>query len=234
MIQLLVVRSVEARNHDIVGRFQSVAENHWHIQIQRLPPMASPIDLNGNHPPDVMITDLVHAGSPDTLRRVRCAADDSWGRSPRIPILALVQAQHLVNSDWHRDADDFQCAPYDPREMTARVNALLRHRIHGTAASGLIQLPGTRIHTDHCTAETDDGQTVPLTAREFELLAFFARNRGRFFDRRLLIERVWGADFCGGERTVDVHIRRLRSKLPVSTAVLLETRHGFGYGFRAS
>lgn len=234
MIQLLYVRPHFARASDIQSRFETIAEPHWNIETHRLQPGPSHFASTRNRPPDILLTDLSDGAPQDFLHQVRAAAEDRWGRSPRIPMLALFQARHLGNCEWHRAADDFQCAPYEPHELRARVRALLRHRIPDSGAQGLLQLPGTRIHTEHCTAEADDGRIVPLTTREFELLSFFARNRGRYFDRRLLIERVWGADFDGGERTVDVHIRRLRSKLPDTTAMLLETRHGFGYGLRDS
>ena len=81
------------------------------------------------------------------------------------------------------------------------------------------------------TARNHRGDTLPLTHREFELLHFLCRHRGKFFDRDRLLTHVWGVDFIGSDRTVDIHVCRLRSKLPSHAASLLETRRGLGYGF---
>ena len=74
-----------------------------------------------------------------------------------------------------------------------------------------------------------DGRALPLTPREYELLRFLAEHRGRSFTREQLLLWVWGSGYDGGERTVDIHIRRLRTKLPAETAERLETRRGTGY-----
>ena len=76
------------------------------------------------------------------------------------------------------------------------------------------------------------GRILPLTPREFDLLRFLSLHRGKFFARDRLLDMVWGVDFEGGERTVDIHIRRLRAKMPPESAGLLETRRGIGYGLR--
>ena len=77
------------------------------------------------------------------------------------------------------------------------------------------------------------GLLLPLTPREYELLRFLALHRGKFFARDRLLDLVWGVGFEGGERTVDIHIRRLRAKMPPLAAALLETRRGLGYGLRS-
>ena len=74
---------------------------------------------------------------------------------------------------------------------------------------------------------------LPRTPREYELLRFLALHRGKFFARDRLLDLVWGVGFEGGERTVDIHVRRLRAKMPPLAAALLETRRGLGYGLRS-
>jgi len=84
---------------------------------------------------------------------------------------------------------------------------------------------------DNCEV-TVDGRLVTLTFKEYELLRFLASNRGRVFTRDVLLNEVWGYDYYGGDRTVDVHIRRLRSKIEDSTHIFIETVRNIGYRFR--
>ena len=83
-----------------------------------------------------------------------------------------------------------------------------------------------------CVRDTES-RLLPLTPREYDLLRFLSLYRGKFFARDRLLDMVWGVDFEGGERTVDIHVRRLRAKMPSQAAHLLETRRGIGYGLRS-
>jgi DNA-binding response OmpR family regulator len=127
-------------------------------------------------------------------------------------------------------ADDYLAKPFGMRELVARVRALLR-RASAPAGSDrpiavghLKILPGQR-------RVLRDGAPVPLRPREFDLLLFLARNRGHVFTRDQLLERVWGFDFLGESRTVDVHVRLLRTKLELDPAqpALLQTVRHVGY-----
>jgi two-component system, OmpR family, alkaline phosphatase synthesis response regulator PhoP len=130
-------------------------------------------------------------------------------------------------------ADDYVTKPFSPREIVARVKALGRRAGAGRRTSPLV-LRFDRLEIDEAAREARiDGADVGLKPREFALLLELAANAGVALSRTVLLERVWGFDFEGDERTVDVHVRRLRSKLEerARLAPLLHTVHGFGYKF---
>ncbi|MFY9779855.1 MAG: response regulator transcription factor [Candidatus Baltobacteraceae bacterium] len=130
-------------------------------------------------------------------------------------------------------ADDYVVKPFSPREVVARLRAILR-RSGMKAASVPAVLRLGRLEIDHSAREVRvDGRDVGLKPREYALLVALASNAGVAFSRDTLLERVWGYDFEGDERTVDVHVRRLRMKLEEQHKLeaCLHTVHGFGYKF---
>jgi len=136
-------------------------------------------------------------------------------------------------------ADDYVCKPFSPRELVARIKALLRRSSRG-AVRALEETPVRRfgrLEIDEAAREARvDSQTVALKPREFDLLLELAAHEGIALTRERLIERVWGADFDGDERTIDVHVRRLRAKLEedAGLAPSLQTVRGYGYRFRGA
>lgn len=147
-----------------------------------------------------------------------------------LPIIALARLETLDSLNGHLDVDDFVIEPYDVRELTLRVNRLLKK--NGNTNSGeLIRCGDLVIDLAKCEASVG-GKLVMLTFREYELLKFLARNSGRVFTRQALLNKVWGYDYYGGDRTVDVHIRRLRSKIEDSTHTFIETMRNIGYRFK--
>jgi DNA-binding response OmpR family regulator len=130
-------------------------------------------------------------------------------------------------------ADDYVAKPFSPRELIARIRALARR--HGIAVdAGPLLLRFGRLEIDEAAREARvDGTGVTLKPREFALLLHLASNPGVAFSRGSLLAAVWGFDFDGDERTVDVHVRRLRAKLEEAARLprLLYTVHGFGYKF---
>jgi DNA-binding response OmpR family regulator len=130
--------------------------------------------------------------------------------------------------------DDFLLPPFAPPEARARLEILLYRK--RSIDRGQIVFGSLRIDLNIGTAQdmstAQNGEDLPLTPREFELLVFLLTHRGKLFSRERLVSQVWGLDFTGGERTVDIHIRRIRTKIPEDVAALLETRRGIGYGFR--
>jgi len=130
-------------------------------------------------------------------------------------------------------ADDYVTKPFSPREVTARVKAVLR-RDRGPRDSGgtLLRFEGLAVDRDAREVRAG-GTTVSLSALEFDVLAALADAPGRVFSRRQLLERVWGYDFFGDERVVDVHIRSLRARLGDDAANprLIATVRGVGYKF---
>jgi len=130
-------------------------------------------------------------------------------------------------------ADDYVTKPFSPREVAARVKAVLR-RDRGTRDTGAAVLQFEGLTVDPGAREVRvDGTAVTLSALEFDVLAALAGAPGRVFSRRQLLERVWGYDFFGDERVVDVHIRSLRARLGDDAANprLLATVRGVGYKF---
>jgi len=127
---------------------------------------------------------------------------------------------------FERGADDYITKPFSPREVLARVDAVLRRVRPAHEAAELSEGPLT---LDQARREARlDGVELTLTPREFELLYFLARHPGRVFSRDELLSKVWGYDYRGETRTVDVHVRRLRAKLG-ERADLIATVTGSGY-----
>ena len=131
-------------------------------------------------------------------------------------------------------ADDYVTKPYSARELIARINAVLRRAStssdsieQGVLASGPIKLDIDR-HV-----MTLNNMPISLPLKEFELLEFLMRNSGRVLTRVQLIDRVWGSDYFGDTKTLDVHIKRLREKIEKDPAnpVLIQTVRGLGYKF---
>jgi DNA-binding response OmpR family regulator len=130
-------------------------------------------------------------------------------------------------------ADDYLCKPFSPRELVVRIKAILRRSGRTVAQAGPVLRFG-RLEIDQGAREARvDGADVKLKPREFALLMELAGNAGVALSRDWLLQRVWGFDFNGDERTIDVHVHRLRAKIeePWHLPPLLRTVHGFGYKF---
>lgn len=133
-------------------------------------------------------------------------------------------------------ADDYVTKPYSARELIARIRAVLRRRSAETdsATESVLQGGPVRMDIDRHVV-TVNGEEISMPLKEFELLEILLRNVGRVMTRGQLIERVWGADYVGDTKTLDVHIKRLRSKIePDSSAPqYVVTVRGLGYKFEA-
>ncbi|MGE3955618.1 MAG: response regulator transcription factor [Vicinamibacterales bacterium] len=184
------------------------------------------LNLIAEHPPDLLVLDVMlpQVSGLDICRTVR--GDERTASIPIIMVTARAEeAERIAGLDL--GADDYLAKPFSPGELVARVRALLRRAartpvLDATIAYGPIQLdPGQ--HT-----VTSGGEPVLLTAKEFLLLQYLLRNRGRVLSRDLLLTDVWGYKYTGGTRTVDVHIRRLREKLPLLEQALVTVKQ-FGY-----
>lgn len=149
-------------------------------------------------------------------------------RQRNLPTIALAHLETVSNLNGHLEADDFIVRPCDTRELVVRANRLL-HRNAGSNAE-VISYSDLSIDTARCEV-TVEGHRKILTFREYELLKFLASNPGRVFTRDTLLDRVWGQDYFGGDRTVDVHVRRLRSKIEDCDHVFIETVRNIGYWF---
>ena len=151
-------------------------------------------------------------------------------REVHLPIFALLRRDMLDSIGGHSDIDDFIFKPYDLRELVSRVKRLL-HRTNNTDSDELTRCGDLVIDWAKCEVSIGSRLAI-LTFREYELLKFLTSNRGRVFTREALLNRVWGYDYYGGDRTVDVHIRRLRSKIEDSSHTFIETVRNIGYKFR--
>ena len=148
-----------------------------------------------------------------------------------LPLMVLVAEETLDSIDGHLEvADDFLTSPYDYRELVLRMKRLLNCRTESVDSGELIKCDGLVIDIAKCEV-TVEGKVIELTFKEYELLKFLASNRGRVYTREALLNRVWGYDYYGGDRTVDVHVRRLRSKIEDSKHTFIETVRNIGYRF---
>jgi DNA-binding response OmpR family regulator len=147
----------------------------------------------------------------------------------KLPVIALVGREALGKLN-AIDADDFLLSPYDAHELVLRTKRLLNVSRNGNS-SELIKCDGLVIDLARCEV-TVEGRIVELTFKEYELLKLLAINSGRVHSREALLDQIWGYDYYGGDRTVDVHIRRLRSKIEDSTHTFIETVRNIGYRFK--
>ncbi len=180
------------------------------------------------HAADLVILDLMLPGMDGMAVCRAIRRDTSTSHLPVIMLTARGEEADRI-AGLELGADDYVTKPFSPRELVARVGARLR-RSGGDATTGaaeILEYGPIRIDAASHTV-TLDGQEVKLTAKEFLLLQYFVRHRGRVLSRDLLLTDVWGYQYTGGTRTVDVHIRRLREKLPVLNDAI-ETVKQFGY-----
>jgi len=174
--------------------------------------------------PKAVILDLGLPGEIDGLevcRRLRASGD--------VPIIMLTARDDEIDRvlGFELGADDYVTKPFSPRELAARVKAILRRSDPRPAASPAV-ITIERLEVDTARREARvDGQPVALATREFELLRHLAENQGIALSRRQLLDSVWGPEWVGDERTVDVHVRQLRKKL--ADALPLATVWGVGY-----
>lgn len=149
-----------------------------------------------------------------------------------LPFLAMVQEAHLREVTFIGGLEDFLVAPVPPELLEAKVRFLLKRLNHLAPGSG-IQIGKLKLDVDRYEVSLN-GELLELTYKEFELLKFLATHTGRVFSRDQLLNQVWGYDFIGGTRTVDVHVRRLRAKLGPKYASLIDTVRNVGYKFLES
>lgn len=176
-------------------------------------------------PPDLIVLDLM---LPDLDGLQVCQALRHDPATAAIPIIMLTaradEADRIHGLEL--GADDYVSKPFSPKELVARVAALLRRVTRPTASKRLRYGP-IAIDLDRHAVRLNDAD-VTLTAKEFLLLQYLIEHRGRVLSRDLLLTDVWGYQYTGGTRTVDVHIRRLREKLPVLASAITTIKQ-FGY-----
>jgi two-component system alkaline phosphatase synthesis response regulator PhoP len=175
--------------------------------------------------PDAVVLDLMLPGRSglEVLRELR---EEPTTRDLPVVVLTARSAEMDKLLGFEHGADDYLTKPFSPRELVARLKALLR-RSQPSRSGGTLEVGDLKVDTLAREA-TWKGKELTLTPREFDLLAFMASRPGRVSTREELLRKVWGYDYMGETRTVDVHIRRLRAKLGAKNA-LIETVMGAGY-----
>lgn len=177
---------------------------------------------------DLVLLDLMipEISGTEVCRQIRAKS--------RVPIIMLTAKDSEVDKvvGLEIGADDYVTKPYSSRELVARIRAVLR-RNSGEGIEnepGVMTVSGIRMDIDRHQVSVN-GIPVSLPLKEFELLEFLMRNAGRVLTRMQLIDRVWGSDYVGDTKTLDVHIKRLRAKIETDPAnpTLIQTVRGLGY-----
>jgi DNA-binding response OmpR family regulator len=177
-------------------------------------------------PPDVLVLDLM---LPDVDGFEICRAlrsDPATAAVPIIMVTAKAEESDRIGG-LELGADDYLTKPFSPNELVARVRALLRRSRRAADAASVIRYGTISVDADRHVV-VDRGKEVQLTAKEFMLLHYLLQHRGRLLSRDLLLSDVWGYRYTGGTRTVDVHVRRLREKLPLLQQAIVTVKQ-FGY-----
>ncbi|WP_297188686.1 response regulator transcription factor [uncultured Corynebacterium sp.] len=181
---------------------------------------------------DLVLLDLMLPGmsGTDVCRRLRQVSS--------VPVIMVTARDTELDKvlGLELGADDYVTKPYSSRELIARIRAVLRRGGDNDGAAADQILEGGRVSLDverHIV--TVDGKQVAMPLKEFDLLEYLLRNAGRVLTRGQLIDRVWGADYVGDTKTLDVHVKRLRSKIEAepSRPTQLVTVRGLGYKFEA-
>ncbi len=172
--------------------------------------------------PRVVLLDLGLPGidGAEVCKRIRASSD--------VPVIMLTARDSEVDKvvGLEIGADDYVTKPFSPRELVARVKAVLRRSEEPPVTPRTIEADGFEVDSGRREVVTPGGETVRPTAREFDLLWYLAEHRGLVLSRAQILEAVWGYDYFGETRTVDVHVRQLRKKI---AGVPIETVWGVGY-----
>jgi DNA-binding response OmpR family regulator len=177
-------------------------------------------------PVDVAILDVMLPGISglEVCRLLR--ADRATAALPIIMVTARAEETDRIMG-LEIGADDYLSKPFSPNELLARIRALMRRTRRAEPEDTRLTLGTLNVDLSTHTV-SDDGKEVKLTAKEFMLLQYFLQHRGRVLSRDLLLGDVWGYRYTGGTRTVDVHVRRLREKIPLLVDRLVTVKQ-FGY-----
>ncbi len=182
---------------------------------------------------DLVLLDLMLPGLPGTevCRAIRAISN--------VPIIMLTAKDSEVDIvvGLELGADDYVTKPYKTRELIARIRAVLRRRVEESVAvdDAIVEVGAVRMDVDRHVV-TVAGVETPMPLKEFELLEYLMRNAGRVLTRGQLIDRIWGADYFGDTKTLDVHIKRIRAKIEPDPSAprLLVTVRGLGYRFESA
>ncbi len=186
------------------------------------------IDLFKKEKPDLIILDVMlpDMGGFEVCKNIR--------KESKVPIIMLTAKGEEIDKilGFELGADDYITKPFSPRELLARIKAILKRTRTTNVDTNQIQLGPFKVNVNRREIYKND-VLLELKPKEFDLLKLFIMNPGRVFTRQYLLEQIWGYDYLGDTRTVDVHIRRLRQKIEdnAKNATYIKTIHGVGYKF---
>jgi DNA-binding response OmpR family regulator len=186
------------------------------------------LDLYRKEKPDLIILDVMlpDMGGFEVCKTIR--------KESRVPIIMLTAKGEEIDKilGFELGADDYITKPFSPRELLARIKAVLKRTRTSNIDTNQIQVGPFKINVNKREIYKND-VLLELKPKEFDLLKLFITNPGRVFTRQYLLEQIWGYDYLGDTRTVDVHIRRLRQKIEDNdkNASYIKTVHGVGYKF---
>jgi two-component system alkaline phosphatase synthesis response regulator PhoP len=188
------------------------------------------LEMFESYKPDLIVLDLMLPGKDgyDVCKEIR--------RTSNVPIIMLTAKETELERvlGLELGADDYMTKPFSPLELVARIKAVLR-RASGQESQDEDEYKVGNIFLQVDTREVKVGdQLVELTRKEFDLLHIFMQNVGKVMTREVLLQKVWGYEYEGETRTVDVHIRHLRRKLGPEGESRIETIHGVGYKLRGN
>jgi two-component system phosphate regulon response regulator PhoB len=223
---VLVVEDEEPVRQLLAGNLQSAG-----YQVQCAGDVAQAEAMMREVRPDLVVLNWILPGTPGLpfARRLR---SDQRTRDISIVLISDRAEEQDKVAALEGGADDYVIKPYSGRELLARIKAVMRRRTP-QLADNVIEAAGLQLDPAARRVSAGDRE-IELWTTEFRLLHFFMTHPGRIFSRARLLDEVWGHDACVEERTVDVHIRRLRQGLaPTGRDVSIETVRGIGYRFRA-
>lgn len=184
------------------------------------------IDMFRSYLPNLVILDLMLPGRDgfDVCKDIRQISN--------IPIIMLTAKGETFDKilGLELGADDYMVKPFDTKELTARVKAVLRRYSPKKESSKQIVMPGLSINLSNYTVVYNENK-IEMPPKELELLYFLASNANQVFTREQLLDRIWGYEYIGDTRTVDVHIKRIREKISETSAWGIKTVWGIGYKF---
>jgi DNA-binding response OmpR family regulator len=183
------------------------------------------LEDSGRQDATVLLFNMLGRADAPAIRNLLRSADMPHG----IASLAVIRSDQLAALDFSIGFDDFVVYPALTEEVTARVRRAIWQK-SGVESDNTLRAGDLHIDLSNYKAYVA-GRPIDLTYKEYELLRFLATNRDKVFTREALLNRVWGYDFYGGARTVDVHVRRLRSKIEDRTHTFIETVRNVGYRF---
>jgi len=176
-----------------------------------------------NCTPDAVVLDVGSMGNAKSRQFIDECHD------LKLPVVLIFPGELVEDYDPSFNPDEFMLSPVNPAELVARVGQAI-YRVNGPPGDQILKAGELVIDLERYDV-TMSGRRVSLTYKEFQLLVLLASNPGRVYSREMLLSQIWGYDYLGGTRTVDVHVRRLRSKIEDPNHLFVETIWNVGYRF---